>query len=198
MAWGPPSRTSGGVARASRCCWRAALRAARCRHRVAAIVTAVLGGRAWGRSEAVPPGRQSPRLSIYCLLEFASGAGAPRPRGPVRGGFTGGPRAARPRCRRKGPRRASGSPNGPKRPISNIFRKWSGVPRAQRAANCYAKLRRPLPPHDRRDLGMAKEKCLGWCRCCAPRAARRSRSSAWWRRKMVALRKPKRWSSAYF
>jgi len=26
------------------------------------------------------------------------------------------------------------------------------------------------PPHDRRDLGMAKEKCLG-CRCCAPRAA---------------------------
>ena len=25
---------------------------------------------------------------------------------------------------------------------------------------CHARLRRPLPPHDRRDLGMAKEKCL--------------------------------------
>jgi len=34
-----------------------------------------------------------------------------------------------------------------------------------------ARLRRPLPPHDRRDLGMAKEKCLGWCRCCALRAS---------------------------
>ena len=27
------------------------------------------------------------------------------------------------------------------------------------------------PPHDRRDLGMAKEKCLGWCRCCAPKGS---------------------------
>jgi len=26
-----------------------------------------------------------------------------------------------------------------------------------------------------------------WCRCCAPRAARRSPRSAWWRRKMAAV-----------
>ena len=25
---------------------------------------------------------------------------------------------------------------------------------------CHARLRRPRPPHDRRDLGMAKEKCF--------------------------------------
>jgi len=47
-----------------------------------------------------------------------------------------------------------------------------------------------LPPHDRRDLGMAKEKCLGWCRCCAPRAARTRPRSAWYCRKMFARRKP--------
>jgi len=29
---------------------------------------------------------------------------------------------------------------------------------------------------------MAKEKRRGRCRCCAPRAARRSPRSAWWRR----------------
>jgi hypothetical protein len=33
---------------------------------------------------------------------------------------------------------------------------------------------------------------LGWCRCCAPRAARSSPRSAWYCRKMFARRKPKR------
>ena len=30
---------------------------------------------------------------------------------------------------------------------------------------CHARLRWPLPPHDRRERGMAKEKCRGSCRC---------------------------------
>ena len=35
------------------------------------------------------------------------------------------------------------------------------------------------PPHDRRERGTTKEKCWGWCRCWAPRAARRRPRSAW-------------------